>query len=336
MSTSDGSRQRHPYYSRPGVGTPDNLPGISGYLELAELKRARTVEAAAKLRRLEPPARFDRAYLQSLHATLYEQIYAWAGELRAAELGDVHRPGEMLLAHERLGRHTDGLLGHQLAREGELRGLGPREWADRAAYYLATLDRSAPFYDGTRETVKMFGAQLAKAAGHELDWDRLAQDELPETLRHAALTGLDYQPLRESLLRGIGHSTTPYVPPPTSERMRPESKLANLRTDLGHVLGGLRTNPKPPDLDQELGSRPPPASKAFGQVNHVDFVLARELADLTAGKPSKYDGYLRGALGQLPTLYTDGGQRTGATTAHRRHRVNDDVRRQPREPTQEP
>lgn len=298
MAESDGAGRRHPYH-QPGVGVPDNLAGIVDFAELDRRVKERMAAVAAEVRQQPLPDRFDRHYLQRLHGGL-DDIFGWAGQLRVADLGDPHHPGEQLVAHQRVPAYLNGLLGHQLAREGELRDLrDPKQWADRAAYYLAGLEKGAPFYWDSRETIKVFGAQLARAAGHTLDWSRVAPDEHRSVVRHAHLTGYDHQPFRESLLRGLGASSTPYTPPPTDERLAPESRLGNVLTDIRHALGGLRSTPKAPDPERLLAAQPP-VTTAHGKLNHVDYVLGKELAELTAGGASSHSGYLERALAELP------------------------------------
>ncbi len=61
--------------------------------------------------------------------------------------------------------------------KGGLRGLSANAFAAKAAFYYSELDAAHPFPDGNSRTIRKFMQDLAKSAGHDLDWDRVSQTE---------------------------------------------------------------------------------------------------------------------------------------------------------------
>jgi cell filamentation protein len=59
----------------------------------------------------------------------------------------------------------------ELTAEDCLRGLGPDRLAERLAYFYSELDSTHPFREGNSRTLRQFSADLALAAGYELDWE---------------------------------------------------------------------------------------------------------------------------------------------------------------------
>jgi cell filamentation protein len=74
----------------------------------------------------------------------------------------------------------------KLDREKSLRGLTTDAFAARAAFYYSELNAAHPFPDGNSRTIRKFMQDLAKSAGHDLDWDRVSQtDEQRQALYQA-------------------------------------------------------------------------------------------------------------------------------------------------------
>lgn len=154
-------------YLDPDSGVLRNKYGFTDAPMLALQVRLHANLAEQQLRQHETPVRFNGDYLRAMHRELFKRSYDWAGQLRTRELGI----GENTAAPAaELATRLDVLSG-QLRREGELRRLTDgRQWADRAAYYWGELNRCHPFPDGNGRSTRMFLHQLAKAAGHQLNW----------------------------------------------------------------------------------------------------------------------------------------------------------------------
>jgi cell filamentation protein len=159
-----------------------------------ELKAAEARVAAVALFALEDeplqgPMNEER--LKRTHRAIFEDIYDWAGSYRR-DVGTMTKgrqvgyqvtygnsqfvPGEI----ERIFR--------ELAAEDYLRGLDPDRFAARLAYFYSELDSTHPFREGNSRTLRQFTADLALAAGYELDWEPTG---LTEDTRNALYVARD-------------------------------------------------------------------------------------------------------------------------------------------------
>ncbi|MQA05650.1 MAG: hypothetical protein GEV07_24020 [Streptosporangiales bacterium] len=110
--------------------------------------------------------------MQDLHRELFKRSYDWAGGLRSREIGIGDNSG---VPSAQLTARLEVLFG-QLRRESELRRLTDgAQWADRAGYYWGELNRCHPFADGNGRSSRLFLHQLAKAAGHQADWQAVVE-----------------------------------------------------------------------------------------------------------------------------------------------------------------
>lgn len=183
-----------------------------------ELKATEARVAAVALFALEDeplqgPMNEER--LKRTHRAIFEDIYDWAGSYRR-DVGTMTKgrqvgyqvtygnsqfvPGEI----ERIFR--------ELAAEDYLRGLDPDGFAARLAYFYSELDSTHPFREGNSRTLRQFTADLALAAGYELDWEPTG---LTEDTRNALYVARDrafqlrqYDPL----IRIIRENLTPLQP----------------------------------------------------------------------------------------------------------------------------
>lgn len=195
-----GDHGWHSYFE-PGTEVLQNTRGIRDQWTLATYERQMSGQAYVDLSRRRPPERFDLAYLQSCHRELFRDVYPWAGQLRYVNMRNPADPAGSFLGHEFIETAFHGLT-DQLRREGELRSLAdPRQWADRAGYYWATVNNIHPFREGNGRSTRLFMQQLARAAGHDLRWERVDRDLGHEAVNEASRAGRkgQFEPMRELL-----------------------------------------------------------------------------------------------------------------------------------------
>ncbi|MDQ3151478.1 MAG: Fic family protein [Actinomycetota bacterium] len=93
----------------------------------------------------------------------------------------------------------------KLARANHLRGLKRSGFLDGLAEAVGGNNAVHPFREGNGRTQRVFFSQLARDAGHPLDWQRLAQQNL--IVSQASLRG-DLAPLRALLDRHVAPAVT--------------------------------------------------------------------------------------------------------------------------------
>jgi len=151
----------------------------------ARIVFARTAEIEAGL---GPSGSFDAAHLKAFHGHLFQDVYEWAGHTRdeKVELSDG------TVATEPVLRKADGkpfTPGPQIAPaldriattlhdSGYLRGLPRAAFAEQAADIMAGINSVHAFREGNGRTQRTFMRELAKQAGHELDFSVVTRERM--------------------------------------------------------------------------------------------------------------------------------------------------------------
>ncbi len=161
-------------YVYPGTSVLRNLAGATDADTLAALEAQSSTLRLAQLsaRRLE--GSYDLRHLQGFHRFIFQDVYAWAGELRSTPLA---KPGSMFALPDRIEGYAAAMFA-ELAGEEYLRGLSRDRFADRLTHYYAEINAVHPFRDGNGRAQRAFLRQLALDAGHTLAWDHLDSDSL--------------------------------------------------------------------------------------------------------------------------------------------------------------
>jgi len=136
-----------------------------------------------------PQGGFDLRHLRAIHRHLFQDLFEWAGDLRAVEL---EKDGEHFQRADRLAGDLDAIH-RDLAGRDFLRGLAPGDFARELAGLAGDLHFVQPFREGGGQALMLYLKQLAQAAGHPLDLARIPAEPWIEALR-ASLAG-DMEPM---------------------------------------------------------------------------------------------------------------------------------------------
>ncbi len=183
-------RQRWKAYLQPESLTLRNLIGAAtpGALEAKETGWVewRLLELA------ERPVRptFDLDHLRAIHRRLFQDVYPWAGETRTVQM---HRPnGPGFYDWEGI-EDAYAQIQDRLTAAGHLRGATRTEFIDEAAQVYNAVNTVHAFREGNGRTQREWVSDLARAAGHELDWSRVhgfTNDIASQRAREGDLTAL--------------------------------------------------------------------------------------------------------------------------------------------------
>ncbi len=171
-------------------------PDYTVLRNLLDIRDAPALEAAERelvaQRLLEPVpgGDFDIAHLKAIHRHLFQDIYAWAGEVRTVEIakdGSRFQPRRFI---------ETGMadIHRRIVTAGYFAGLGPDEFAGGAGPVLGDINHVHPFREGNGRTQLQYLKQLAARAGHVLDLARLDRTAWLDASRrsntgdHAAMT----------------------------------------------------------------------------------------------------------------------------------------------------
>jgi cell filamentation protein len=168
-----------------------NLAGLHDADELAAHEAQASTLRLVQLAALRLEGAYDLAHLQEFHRFVFQDIYAWAGELRSVPLA---KPGSMFALPEHIEGYATKVL-RQLSDERHLHDLPRDGFAERLTYYYAEINAVHPFREGNGRAQRAFLRQLALDAGHTLTWEHLDS----QVLVHASQCSLrgDNLPMRD-------------------------------------------------------------------------------------------------------------------------------------------
>lgn len=191
MSRYDGSD----HYVYPDTGTLINKAELRDQDALDAFEA--DASAVRMLELIDAPVLgdFDLAHLQAIHRHIFQDVFAWAGELRDV---DISRDGSHFGNWALIGPYLDSQLA-KLTQENYLRGLAPEDFILRLAWYMSEINAAHPFREGNGRTQRVFCAQLAEQAGYFIDFDTLNQDEMYAVMK-ASFNG-NTKPLADLLDR---------------------------------------------------------------------------------------------------------------------------------------
>jgi cell filamentation protein len=122
---------------------------------------------------------FDTRRLQETHRRIFGNVYPWAGEFRKG-IGMMAKNRSGFVVAYGPSENVPVALADTFAKltaEGDLLGLDREAIAARLAYYYSELDAIHAFREGNSRTLRAFTSDLARSAGHRLDWARTAKTE---------------------------------------------------------------------------------------------------------------------------------------------------------------
>lgn len=161
-------------YFWPNSNVLKNIPGFRTETELRKFEFAATRQRAEQLRENPVQGRFDTAHFLEIHRRLFVDVYEWAGQFRSVDMakGGSHFAPVATKVHT-LESWGEKILG-ELATENHLKGLTTGAFVDRLTYHYGEQNHWHPVREGNGRTTKEFLSQLAKAAGYELELDRIS------------------------------------------------------------------------------------------------------------------------------------------------------------------
>ena len=145
--------------------------------DAAQLRKAELAFSAARLATLElGPATIGLPFLCHIHRTLFQDVYAWAGDLRTV---DIWRDDTPFCHFEYIEKEGNGLM-DALEEEEGLRNLEQDDFVARIAHYYCEINMLHPFREGNGRAQRIFFEQLALHAGYFLEWQNIEAQQWRE------------------------------------------------------------------------------------------------------------------------------------------------------------
>ncbi len=171
---------------------PDNRFGLANHADLQRVETPLSLQRLLELQETPIRGNFDTAHLEDIHRYIFQDVYDWAGELRAV---NISKPGAIFPPPQYLRQNLNALFA-ELAHEGHLQHRSRAEWARRGAFYLGEINAIHPFREGNGRTQREFIRELALAGGHRLIWPPRTQNEMIRASQRSFLLK-DYSLLEE-------------------------------------------------------------------------------------------------------------------------------------------
>ena len=176
------------YSNGPELAVKNKLGAIThAELEKFEAKYvfARDAEIAAGY---GPSGHFDAEHLKAIHRHLFQDVYEWAGHTRDEKVA----LADDTVATEPLMRKVNGdpfmagplipdaleRIAGTLRHSNYLRDLSREHFAEQAADIMVEINGAHPFREGNGRTQRVFIRELAKEAGHELDFSVVTRERM--------------------------------------------------------------------------------------------------------------------------------------------------------------
>lgn len=182
-------------YVYPGTDVLRNKPGLRDSEALRRFEYEQTASRASELQGTPVPGKFDLQHLKAIHKHLFQDVYAWAGEVRTV---NISKGGDSFASPAFIESYT-GQLAADLAKEHHLKGLDKPQFVERLAHHFSEFNAVHPFREGNGRATREFFAQLSKEAGYELDQTRIRNDAGQWNRASAAAFKGDPQPLKQIL-----------------------------------------------------------------------------------------------------------------------------------------
>lgn len=157
---------RDPYYWS-GIAVLRNRLDIRDNERLMQAEREFTALRAASLP-LGPVQR-GLPHLCAIHRHLFQDLYAWAGELREV---DIYQ-GDTRFCHFQYIEKEGNDLMQALENERYLAGLEHAVFTQRLSHFYGEINVLHPFRIGSGRAQRIFFEQLALHAGYLLDWNQV-------------------------------------------------------------------------------------------------------------------------------------------------------------------
>ena len=134
-----------------------------------------------RIRQGVPEGSFDLAHLQSIHRHLFQDVYAWAGDVRQVEIAK----GGHQFQFRRYIETGMADVHRRLVEKNYLRELKRADFALEAGAMMGDVNYAHPFREGNGRTQLQYLKQLGQQAGHRIDLTRLEPKKWIEASRSA-------------------------------------------------------------------------------------------------------------------------------------------------------
>jgi cell filamentation protein len=184
-------------YVFPGTTVLRNKARLTDQQTLDDFEARMVTERA---RRGVPSGKFDLTHLKAIHRHLFQDVYAWAGELRTVEIS---KDGHQFM-FRRFMESGMADVHRRIVAAKFFAGLDRARFAEVVGPILGDVNYVHPFREGNGRTQLHYLKQLAATAGHPLDLREIDPARWLAASRRAHAA--DYQPMSAVILDALERS----------------------------------------------------------------------------------------------------------------------------------
>lgn len=162
-------------YCYPDSNVLINKFGIRNFEDLHIKEYEIAVEATVKNTFFPINGDFDLKHLQSIHKSLFEEIYGWAGKIRTVDIAK----SNLFCRVQFLDSYAKDIF-DRLKCDRFLIGMGREKAVIKLAEYIGDINALHPFREGNGRTQRQFISYLAQATGFKLDMRKTTPDKMME------------------------------------------------------------------------------------------------------------------------------------------------------------
>ena len=157
-------------YQYPNSTVLKNIPSVTDGAELEALELNATIARMPEVLSRIQNKPLALTLWQDIHRTLFQDIYAWAGEFRSVQMSK----GSTIFAYpENILSEGDRIFG-ELKAENNLQNVRKNELCKRLAYYFSECNALHPFREGNGRTQKLLFGEIVRRLGYRIVWKELS------------------------------------------------------------------------------------------------------------------------------------------------------------------
>ena len=167
----------NPYRNSEGV--MHNKLGIIDGEQLRVMEYQLTRLRALELQTAPIPGNFDLDHLKAIHTHLFKDVYDWAGQEREMNISKKSQtePGWKTVFTDKTAIAELAGRAHAVTRDSNnLKGLDTAAFVDGVTKVYAQWNAVHPFPEGNGRALNTMLVQLAREAGHDIDFRRMPSD----------------------------------------------------------------------------------------------------------------------------------------------------------------
>ena len=158
----------------PGTTCLINKLDIHDEDQLAVVEAGMTMMKDSELSEHPIQGRFDFAHYKAIHRYLFEDIYAWAGEIRTV---DMSKKGTSFVKAEDIERIAESAF-RRLQVKQLFVNMPFDEFVENIVDFYGVINMLHPFREGNGRTQRVFFTQLIRNAGYDINFAEIDPDEL--------------------------------------------------------------------------------------------------------------------------------------------------------------